>query len=78
MNMISGSVFNVSYKTSWENEELIEENHVVVVAKDAEEAIEKAKKLNSEETYFDEEEKAEYRRDTFSLLEVSHITDLDG
>lgn len=78
MDMICGSVFKVSFETSWENEELIEKNTLTVVADDAKDAIEKAKFLNKEETYTDEMENKTYHRDYFALLEVTHVTDLDG
>lgn len=78
MNMVSGSIFDVTFRTSWENEEITEKNHVVVVAENAEKAIEKAKILNSQDEYLDEEEDKTYHRDMFELLEVTHVTDLDG
>lgn len=78
MDKVIGSVFSVSFETSWENEELIEKNTLTVVADDAEHAIEKAKFLNKEETYTDEMENKTFHRDHFALLEVTHVTDLDG
>lgn len=67
------NVYKISYKTSWENEDIYEKVSLQFLAENAKEAIEKAEKFNNQETYFDDEEKEEYHRDIFELLEIELV-----
>jgi hypothetical protein len=71
------NAYKVSFRTKWAGDDRLEKGWMNVVAENAEAAIEKTKKLNKEDTFKDDDGNL-IEHDTFELLEVSLVTELDG
>jgi hypothetical protein len=68
-------VYQVTYETSWNNSEFMEEDSKRVATEDAEAAIAKVKEMVLNETITDEDCTA--KRDSFKLLSVEFVTDFE-